>query len=47
MPDEDPSAAVPEGLDVVMLDVDPSMHPVSATEVRAGRHDWRALPSVD
>lgn len=47
MPGEDPSAAVPEGLDVVLLDVDPSMHPVSATEVRAGRHDWRALPSVD
>jgi hypothetical protein len=44
MPGDDPSAAVPDGLDVVILDVDESHGPVSATEVRAGRHEWRALP---
>jgi hypothetical protein len=41
---DDPAAAVPDGLDVVILDVDETHSPVSATEVRAGRHEWRALP---
>ena len=44
MPGDDPSAAVPDGLKVVILDVDETHGPVSATEVRAGRHEWRALP---
>jgi nicotinate-nucleotide adenylyltransferase len=30
-------------LDVVALDVAPHLHEVSATAVRAGRHDWRAV----
>jgi hypothetical protein len=33
------------GLEVVVLRTDPAHHPVSATEVRAGRHQWRARPS--
>ncbi len=44
MPDEDPAAAAPEGVEVIILDIDPSHGAVSATEVRAGRTDWRALP---
>ena len=44
MPDEDPGAAVPNGLEVVILDVDEEHAPISATEVRAGRTEWRALP---
>lgn len=44
LPGEDPSAEPPPGLDVVVLDTDPAHHPVSATAVRRGRHDWRALP---
>jgi len=35
---------VPAGLEVVLLTTDPAHHPVSATAVRAGRHDWRARP---
>ena len=42
MPGEDPSADPPEGVVVVILDTDPSHHPVSATEVREGREEWRA-----
>lgn len=42
MPGEDASADPPVGVDVVILDTDPSHHPVSATDVRAGREDWRA-----
>jgi hypothetical protein len=44
MPGDDPTASVPDGLEVVILDVDETHGPVSATEVRAGRHEWRALP---
>jgi hypothetical protein len=44
LPGEDPAAEPPEGVTVVVLDTDPSHHPVSATEVRAGRHEWRARP---
>ncbi len=42
MPGEDASADPPVGVDVVILDTDPSHHPVSATDVRAGREEWRA-----
>jgi hypothetical protein len=42
MPGENASADPPVGVDVVILDTDPSHHPVSATDVRAGREDWRA-----
>ena len=42
MPGEDPAADPPEGVNVVVLDTDPSHHPVSATDVRAGREEWRA-----
>ena len=42
MPGEDASADPPAGVDVVILDTDPSHHPVSATDVRAGREEWRA-----
>jgi nicotinic acid mononucleotide adenylyltransferase len=44
MPGDDPVATVPDGLEVVILDVDETHGPVSATEVRAGRTEWRALP---
>jgi hypothetical protein len=44
MPTEDPTAAPPVAVEVVVLDTDPAHHPVSATEVRAGRHEWRARP---
>lgn len=44
MPGDDPDAAVPEALDVVILDVDRAHGAVSATEVRNGRDEWRALP---
>lgn len=42
LPGEDAAADPPAGVDVVILDTDPSHHPVSATEVRAGREEWRA-----
>jgi hypothetical protein len=42
MPGEDAAADPPTGVDVVILDTDPSHHPVSATDVRAGREEWRA-----
>ncbi len=42
MPGEDAAADPPAGVEVVILDTDPSHHPVSATEVRAGREEWRA-----
>jgi len=45
LPGEDPSADPPEGVEVVVLDTDPAHHHVSATAVRAGRHDWRAGPT--
>ncbi len=42
LPGEDASADPPDGVSVVVLDTDPSHHEVSATEVRAGRDEWRA-----
>ena len=48
MPGESPSADPPSGVTVVILDTDPVHHPVSATEVRAGREEWRApAPPVE
>ena len=44
IPGEDPAADPPDGVHVVVLDTDPAHHQVSATAVRAGRHDWRARP---
>jgi len=44
IPGEDPAADPPDGVDVVVLDTDPAHRDVSATAVRAGRHDWRARP---
>lgn len=45
LPGEDASADPPAGVEVVVLDTDPAHHQVSATAVRAGRHDWRAEPT--
>jgi len=42
MPGEDASADAPAGVEVFVLDTDPAHHPVSATEVRGGREEWRA-----
>ena len=42
LPGEDPAADPPPGVEVFLLDTDPAHHPVSATEVRAGRDEWRA-----
>lgn len=42
MPGEDPAADPPAGLDLIILETDPAHHRVSATEVRAGRTEWRA-----
>lgn len=44
LPGEDPAAEPPVDLAVVVLDTDPAHHPVSATAVRDGRHEWRARP---
>lgn len=46
LPGEDPGADPPPGspVEVVVLDTDPAHHHVSATGVREGRHEWRALP---
>lgn len=46
LPGEDPAADPPigSGVAVVVLDTDPAHHPVSATAVRQGRHEWRAHP---
>lgn len=44
LPGEDADADPPEGVEVVVLDTDPTHHQVSATAVRAGRHEWRARP---
>jgi hypothetical protein len=44
LPGDDPAADPPEGVEVVVLDTDPTHHEVSATAVRAGRHEWRARP---
>jgi phosphopantetheine adenylyltransferase len=44
LPGDDPAATAPKSVDVVVLDTDPAHHPVSATAVRAGRHEWRARP---
>lgn len=44
LPGEDTGADLPEGVEVVVLDTDPTHHEVSATAVRAGRHEWRAWP---
>lgn len=45
MPSDDPSVAPPIGVEIVVLETDPAHCEVSATGVRAGRHEWRALPS--
>jgi nicotinamide-nucleotide adenylyltransferase len=45
LPGEDASADPPSGVDVVVLDTDPTHHGVSATAVRSGRDEWRAVPS--
>lgn len=42
LPGDDPAAEPPAGVEIVVLDTDPSHHEVSATAVRAGRHEWRA-----
>ena len=47
IPGEDASADPPDDVEVVVLDTDPAHHPISATEVRAGRHEWRARPAGD
>jgi Cytidylyltransferase-like len=47
MPADTPSASVPDGLEILVLTVDDQHAPVSATEVRAGRTEWRALPLQD
>jgi nicotinate-nucleotide adenylyltransferase len=47
VPGEDPRADPPPGVEVVVLDTDPDHHPVSATGVRDGRHEWRARPAND
>jgi len=47
MPGDDPAAAAPEGMELTILEVDETHGPVSATEVRSGRTEWRALPPVD
>lgn len=44
LPGQDPDADPPDGVEVVVLDTDPMHHDVSATAVRAGRHEWRARP---
>lgn len=44
LPGEDPSADPPEGVSVIVLDIDERHHPVSATAVREGRDEWRARP---
>jgi hypothetical protein len=44
MPGDDPAADPPEGVEVVVLETDPTHHPVSATAVRDGRDEWRARP---
>ncbi len=46
VPGDDPAADPPAGLEVVVLDTDPAHHHVSATAVRAGRHEWRARPRL-
>lgn len=43
MPGEDAAAEPPAGVEFFVLNTDPSHHPVSATAVRNGRHEWRAL----
>jgi hypothetical protein len=47
MPTDDPSAAAPAGVALTILEVDERHGPVSATEVRAGRTEWRALPPTE
>jgi len=42
LPGDDPAAAPPAGVEVIVLATDPVHHHVSATAVREGRHDWRA-----
>ena len=44
LPGQDPAAEPPAGVEVVVLATDPAHHPVSSTAVRAGRHEWRAVP---
>lgn len=41
----DEAADTPDSVTVVVLDVDPAHHEVSATAVRAGREEWRARPA--
>ena len=42
----DPAATAPADVTVVVLDIDPVHHQVSATAVRGGRDEWRARPST-
>ena len=44
--DGDPAGEVPDGVTLVVLEIDPAHHPVSATAVRDGRDDWRARPGT-
>ncbi len=44
LPDDDPAAVPPAGVEFVVLDTDPAHHEVSATAVRSGRAEWRAAP---
>jgi hypothetical protein len=44
LPTGDTGAGAIPGLEVVVLDTDPAHHHVSASDVRAGRDDWRARP---
>lgn len=44
LPGEDRNTGVVPGLEVVVLDTDPAHHHVSASDVRAGRDEWRARP---
>ena len=43
-PESDPVGVVPDEVTLVVLEIDPVHHPVSATAVRDGRDDWRARP---
>lgn len=46
-PTDDPVATAPATVTIVVLDVDPAHHEVSATAVRDGREEWRARPLRD
>lgn len=44
LPADDRATGATLGLEVILLDTDPAHHHVSASDVRAGRDEWRALP---